>query len=129
MEKEKLDREKMATMAQRSGNQGGGMAQFREVPTRARSQCLEGLENSEGCGDSEDNRDSGGNGDSESDEELESAPAGLFSPNPSLSSTNHCHTRILNVQLVRSKFSLNCPAWNRCLSTADVFLLTLSITA
>jgi hypothetical protein len=32
MEKEKLDREKMAAMAQRSDNHGGGMAQFLSAP-------------------------------------------------------------------------------------------------
>lgn len=32
MEKEKLDREKMATMAQRSDNHGGGVAQFVSAP-------------------------------------------------------------------------------------------------
>jgi hypothetical protein len=99
----------------------------RESPTRARSQYLEGLGNSE-----------------ETARVIEivevtetvrvmrnSNPLqhGSFSLNPSLSSTNHCHTGILNVQFVRSKSLLNSPAWNRCLSTTGISLLTHSITA
>jgi hypothetical protein len=50
----------------------------------------------------------------------------VLSQDFSTSHPDHRQTGILNVQAVRSESLLNYPAWNRCLSTLGVFLLTHS---